>query len=72
MYITLLVLALAFQDRGAHVMGFDQDKTVASFTSKLHEEGGSTSSRRMSTRSPRCTRSCVFRSPTTGRATRPP
>ena len=38
MYITLLVLALAFQDRGAHVMGFDQDKTVHRF--RLHPEGG--------------------------------
>ena len=38
MYITLLVLALAFQDRGAHVMGFDQDKTVHHF--RLHADGG--------------------------------
>ena len=38
MYITLLVLALAFQDRGAHVMGFDQDKTVHHF--RLHPDGG--------------------------------
>ena len=38
MYITLLVLALAFQDRGAHVMGFDQDKTVHHF--RLHFDGG--------------------------------
>ena len=42
------------------------------FTSKHHEEGGSTSSRPMPERSPRCTRSCDFRSPTTARATRPP
>ena len=38
MYITLLVLALSFQDRGAHVMGFDQDKTVHHF--RLHADGG--------------------------------
>lgn len=38
MYITLLVLALAVQDRGAHVMGFDQDKTVHHF--HLHADGG--------------------------------
>jgi hypothetical protein len=38
MYITLLVLALAFQDRGAHVMGFDQDQTVHHF--RLHADGG--------------------------------
>ena len=38
MYITLLVLALAFQDRGAHVMGFDQDQTVHHF--RLHGDGG--------------------------------
>ena len=38
MHITLLVLTLAFQDRGAHVMGFDQDKTVHHF--RLHADGG--------------------------------
>jgi hypothetical protein len=49
MYITLLVLALALQApshdqhkdmnaRGAHVMGFDQDKTTHSF--RLHPDGG--------------------------------
>lgn len=38
MYITLVVLALVFQDRGAHVMGFDQDKTVHHF--RLHADGG--------------------------------
>jgi hypothetical protein len=38
MHITLLVLALSFQDRGAHVMGFDQDKTSHHF--RLHEDGG--------------------------------
>ena len=38
MHITLLVLTLAFQDRGAHVMGFDQDKTAHHF--RLHADGG--------------------------------
>ena len=38
MFITLLVLALSVQDRGAHVMGFDQDKTVHHF--RLHADGG--------------------------------
>jgi hypothetical protein len=49
MHITLLVLALALQaaaghsndqvkQRGAHVMGFDQDTTVHKF--RLHPDGG--------------------------------
>jgi len=48
MHITLLVLTLlqaagpsghqAVNDRGAHVMGFDQDKTVHHF--RLHADGG--------------------------------
>jgi hypothetical protein len=38
MYITLLVLALSFQDRGAGVMGFDQDKSTHHF--RLHADGG--------------------------------
>lgn len=47
MYITLLLIVLqavgpsghqAVKERGAHVMGFDQDKTVHHF--RLHPDGG--------------------------------
>jgi hypothetical protein len=38
MHITLLVLALAQLPHAAHVMGFDQDKTVHQF--RLHPDGG--------------------------------
>jgi hypothetical protein len=39
MTITLLILSLALQlPHAAHVMGFDQDKTVHSF--RLHADGG--------------------------------
>lgn len=49
MHISLIVLALTLQvahshdqavkERGAHVMGFDQDQTVHHF--RLHDDGGS-------------------------------